>query len=158
MLLDPSDSCPDDDAGGSRYLPPTKWQEITFYETYKSQITLVVEGLKLLVIANGGAAVALLTLLGSLAGRCTTLPSMTLQIGLFALGLVISIVGFFTSYVAQMTFLKWLATKSLSWKRGHVSAFVGSVVSISLSVILFSVAAVWAASEFQTFAPSCVKP
>jgi hypothetical protein len=144
-----------DDQPGSRYLPPKEWQEQTFHETYKSQIHLVIEGLKLLAIANGGAAVALLSLLGSLAGRCSSLPFMTWQIGLFALGLVFCVLGFFASYLAQMAFLKWLATKDESWKTTHVSAFFAAAVAILFSVAIFFGASISAAKAFQAFAPKC---
>ena len=73
-------------------------------EIFKSQMVIVVEGLKIMAYANGGAVVALLALLGSLAGRCTTVPHVTRAILCFVAGLVTSIMSFFLSYFKFVIF------------------------------------------------------
>jgi hypothetical protein len=47
-------------------------------ETFKSLILVSLQGLKLLALFNGGAAVALLAYLGNVAGKGLPVPSMRL--------------------------------------------------------------------------------
>ena len=74
-------------------------------ETYKSLITLAVEALKMLAIVNGGAAIAVLTYLGNLAGRPAPgvkLPDMTSAILWYCGGLTAAITAFVIAYVTQL--------------------------------------------------------
>jgi hypothetical protein len=71
-------------------------------ETYKSLIQVSVEGMKLLALLNGGAAVALLAYLGNVAGKSLPPPDMRLPMAFFLVGLVLSGVGFFGSYFTQL--------------------------------------------------------
>jgi hypothetical protein len=71
-------------------------------ETYKSMIQISLEGFRLLAILNGGAAVALLSYLGSTAARGTS-PSPDLRgpMGCYLLGLLLCGVTMFFSYRTQ---------------------------------------------------------
>lgn len=72
-------------------------------ETYKSLIQISVEGMKLLALLNGGAAVALLAYLGNLAGKSPSMPDMRCPMGFFLAGLVLCGFCFVTSYLTQLT-------------------------------------------------------
>ena len=51
-------------------------------ETFKALITIAVEALKLLALANGGAAVGILTYLSNLASHGTPCPPLSLRSGI----------------------------------------------------------------------------
>src|SRR5262249_5116149 len=77
------------------------WKEHAI-ETYKSLIQVSVEGLKLLAILNGGAAVAILAYLGNTAGKQQLIPDMRWPMGLYLLGLVLCGLAFIASYLTQL--------------------------------------------------------
>jgi len=56
-------------------------------ETYKSLISISVEGFKFSALANGGAAVAILAYLGNVAGKGAAVPSMQIPMLAFLVGL-----------------------------------------------------------------------
>jgi hypothetical protein len=66
-------------------------------ETYKSLIQISVEGMKLLALLNGGAAVALLAYLGNVAGKGSQTPDMRYPMGFFLAGLVLCGLAFLCS-------------------------------------------------------------
>lgn len=103
--------------GGAQYLPPNNWHKETFLATFNSLISILVEGLKLLTLANGGAVLALLTLSGTIITNCEHAPSLVVPIKYFSYGLIACFLGFVGSYITQMTFLKWMLTKNNELKQ-----------------------------------------
>jgi hypothetical protein len=73
-------------------------------ETYKSLITISVEAPKLVALLNGGAAVALLAYLGNFASRSGAKrpPNMTWALICFAIGLILTVLAFISSYFTQL--------------------------------------------------------
>src|SRR6266480_416657 len=69
-------------------------------ETYKSLVTITLDGLKLLALLNGGAAVALL--LGNVAGKGGYVIPMRESMVCYVIGLVLCGVAYFASYVTQL--------------------------------------------------------
>ena len=57
-------------------------------ETFKAIIQISLEGLKLLALFNGGAAVALLAYLGNVAGKGMPVPNMRLPMACYVIGLI----------------------------------------------------------------------
>ena len=106
-------------------------------EIFKSQMVIVVEGLKIMAYANGGAVVALLALLGSLAGRCTTVPHVTRAILCFVAGLVTSIMSFFLSYFTQMIVVKGFFDDFCDWIPHHRLLF-SFTVNPNIGILLKS--------------------
>ena len=76
-----------------------------FIETYKSLITLSIEGFKFCALANGGAAIALLSYLGNLAGKGTATPDMRCAMGLFLAGLFACGIAMLFAYLTQLRLL-----------------------------------------------------
>jgi hypothetical protein len=126
-----------DEGVGTSYMPPENWRRETFIETYKSQIAIVIEGLKLLALANGGAAVALLTYLGSDAVAKNGAPNLVQPMSSFVWGLVACMGGFFASYLSQMFFLKLIATKVKARRVGHFLFFIVAASAIVYSLWCF---------------------
>lgn len=72
-------------------------------ETYKSLISISVEGLKTLQLINGGAVVALLAYLGQVSNRAQLAGRVGCPLILFVLGLTAGTAAFVTSYETQLT-------------------------------------------------------
>ena len=74
-------------------------------ETYKSLITLSTEGFKFSALANGGAAVALLTYLGNVAGKSNATPDMRYPMAAFLVGLGTCGCAMLFAYLTQLKLL-----------------------------------------------------
>jgi hypothetical protein len=71
-------------------------------ETFKSLTLISLEGLKLIALINGGAAVALLAYLGNVAETNTTRPDLFLPMLGYAVGLFFCGLAFTSSYLTQL--------------------------------------------------------
>jgi hypothetical protein len=85
------------------------WQPISpsqhWIETYKSLITLAVEGFKFAALANGGAAVALLAYLGNVASKGAGAPDMRCSMAAFLAGLAACGLSMLLAYLTQLKLL-----------------------------------------------------
>jgi hypothetical protein len=81
---------------------PWEWH---IAETFKGLINLGIETLKALLLINGGAAVAILAYLGSLASRPSIahLPDVKNALICFAVGVFATALAFITAYFMQLT-------------------------------------------------------
>lgn len=75
-------------------------------ETYKSLITLSIEGFKFSALTNGGAAVALLAYLGNVTGKCFHAPDMRISMAAFLIGLTSCGAAMVFSYLTQLRILE----------------------------------------------------
>jgi len=75
-------------------------------ETYKSLIFISIEGFKFSALANGGAAVALLTYLGNVAGKSAPVPDMRYPMTSYIAGLFCVGIAMLSAYSAQYTLLE----------------------------------------------------
>jgi hypothetical protein len=71
-------------------------------ETYKALIQMGSAGIKFASILNGGAAVALLSYLGNVAGKGASVPDMRLPMGCYIVGLVFCGLAYIASYFMQL--------------------------------------------------------
>ena len=74
-------------------------------ETYKSLISISVEGFKFAALANGGAAVAILAYLGNVAGKGAAAPDMRAPMAAFLAGLCFVGLAMLFSYFTQLKLL-----------------------------------------------------
>ena len=83
--------------------PPREWH---LTETYKGLLTLAVEGLKLLALVNGAAAVAVLTYLGSLVSHVSPgaahPPNMIPAVACYCWGVFASTMALVLAYCTQL--------------------------------------------------------
>jgi hypothetical protein len=86
-----------------------------FTETYKSLITISIEGFKFCALANGGAAVAILAYLGNIAGKGSAMPDMRCAIGAFLVGLIACGFAMFFSYHTQLRLLNEIEKRATGW-------------------------------------------
>jgi hypothetical protein len=117
-------------------------------ETYKSLITISVEALKLLALANGGAAVAILTYLGSSSAAHwagdTGFPKVGWALVCYGVGLFLSQCGFLLNY---LTYLKLYDEVIYSWPGQRHRWFLYSGMGVAgLSGIAFLIGCIFAAN------------
>jgi 1,4-dihydroxy-2-naphthoate octaprenyltransferase len=106
-------------------------------ETYKSMISISVEGIKTLVILNGGAIVALLGFLGQVANRGQQAPKAFCPLGIFVAGLIFGCTCFFTSYFTQFTLFN--EAPGNKKPRSHMSWFSATLIFAILSLASFAI-------------------
>ena len=79
------------------------WRLAHLVETFKAIHTIAVEGLKMLAIINGGAAVAVLTYVGNTAKLPAHIPGALVQAVLcYCLGLVATTLAFIAGYMTEL--------------------------------------------------------
>lgn len=122
-------------------------QETQIAETYKSMITLSVEGFKFCALANGGAAVALLAFLGNVASKGASGPDMRAPMGAFLLGLVFCAIAVFFAYMTQFRLLRELFAGGQLAVRHPVLLWMSAAAYV-LSIAAFSAGAVLAVIRF----------
>lgn len=74
-------------------------------ETYKSLIALSIEGFKFSALANGGAAVALLSYLAAVSGRPPSTADMRVPMAAFLVGLLACGAAMLFAYLTQLKLL-----------------------------------------------------
>jgi hypothetical protein len=120
--------------------------EVDWQETFRSLVTLAVEGFKFCALANGGAAVAILAYLGDIAGKSGPLPDMTCAMASFLLGLVFCGCAMIFAYLTQLNRLNLLADGKGT--RGDWRLAV-ALLFISLSVLCFGIGSLLAVTSFR---------
>ena len=105
-------------------------------------IILATEGLKALLLLNGGAMVAILAYLGQVSGRARLAPLLSLPMIFFILGLALAGAAYFGAYFAQLTRYN-LAAGDLKARRREFWWMMITIGLSSASLILFSCGA-WA--------------
>jgi len=103
-------------------------------ETYKSLISVSMEGLKTLLLINGGAVVAVVAFLGQSSLGPTLAPHFWWPIGFFAGGVVLCTLAFIGSYFTQYALFNELVPQGYRGPR-HMSYF-----KLTLGFVLGSVA------------------
>ena len=83
-------------------MPPEPSEEWHRQETYRSLIQISVEGFKLLVLLNGGAAVALLAYLGNVTAKGAAVRDFHAPMVLFVTGLAFCGLALISSYLTQL--------------------------------------------------------
>ena len=117
-------------------------------ETYKSLITLSIEGFKFSALANGGAAVALLAYLGNIAGKGASAPDMRCPMAAFLAGLVSCGLAMLFAYLTQ---LKLLNESSIGNRPALSHAWVlwAAIILFACSLAAFGVGAWQAVLRFR---------
>jgi hypothetical protein len=100
----------------------------------------------LLGLFNGGAAVAMLTYLGNVAGKGHAAPSMRAPMVCYVVGLFLCGLGFLGSYLTQL----WLYNETLGRiRKGRYHLMLWATISVAfLSLVAFAVGSCIAAWRF----------
>jgi hypothetical protein len=119
-------------------------------ETYKSLITLSVEGFRYLALINGGAVVILLSYLGNTAKNEIHGPNLAIPILLFLGGLASCGVAMLFAYLTQLRLLNELESGQLEGR--HAFTLWAAVLGYVISLVCFCFGAWFAVSAFQRYA------
>jgi uncharacterized membrane protein YidH (DUF202 family) len=119
-------------------------------ETYKSLIHISVEGMKLIAVLNGGAAVALLAYLGSVASKGSAVPDMRWPMALFIFGLLLCGLAFLFSYLTQLRLYDVSIHQAQTLTGRSWSFWLHlAIVCVILSLLLFASGGLVAVWRFQ---------
>ena len=117
-------------------------------ETYKSLITLSIEGFKFCALANGGAVVALLAYLGNVAGKGATAPDMRCAIASFLVGIAACGLAMLLAYITQLILLNESGTGGRP-KLSHRWLLWTAIALTALSIVAFGVGSWQAVIRFS---------
>lgn len=118
-------------------------------ETYKSLITLSIEGFKYSILVNGGAAVALLAYLGKVVGRAgSAAPDMRMPMGAFLVGLLFCGFAMVSAYCTQLQLYQEVAGRD-GGKGKHVICLRAAMICFVLSLAAFACGAWLAVVRFH---------
>lgn len=121
-------------------------------ETYRSLISISMQGLKTLLLINGGAVVAVLTYLGhSVLGPKLT-PHVWWPLGWFVAGVVFSAFAFLSSYATQFALFNESIPSSTYKGPRHMTFLWITVGLIILSLVCFASGAILSVSVLSKYA------
>jgi hypothetical protein len=115
-------------------------------ETFRSLVTISVEGLKTLVLLNGGAIVALLAYLGQAQSRQVLAAQIRCPIAWFVAGLIAGTIAFFGAYLTQLSLYN---ESVLGAKQRHHWALWLSFALCVISIAAFALGAFAALAAFS---------
>lgn len=118
-------------------------------ETFKSLITLSVEGFRYLALVNGGAVVALLAYLGNVTKNGTPLPDLRVALLLFLGGLAACGAAMLCAYITQLRLLNDLLAGASSNDEKHRSTLRVAIAAFVVSLIAFCLGAFAAVQAFS---------
>lgn len=117
-------------------------------ETYKSLISLSIEGFKFAVLANGGASIALLAYLGNVVGKGASAPDMRFPMASFLAGLVLCGFAMLFGYLTQLKLLNEIGRFEKPVV-SHGWLLWGAITLFGCSIAAFGLGAWQAVIRFQ---------
>lgn len=121
-------------------------------ETYKSLISISVEGLKTLLLINGGAVIAILTYIGNSAQGKSLASHVWWPLGFFVAGVCLVAFAFLSSYATQFfLYNETVSGESYKGPRHTLSLWV-TVGIVILSLVSFTVGAFSSVCVFSRYA------
>lgn len=121
-------------------------------EIFKSMVSIATEGLKALLLVNGGAIVALLTFLGNsknVAASQFVFPSIA-----FVMGLVLCFFAFCSAYATQFYLYNEQFPEREFSEGSHMKFFWGTAFFVTLSIIAFFLGAYSSVNALSTAGPT----
>ena len=115
-----------------------KFREDQAIETYKSMISISVEGLKSLLLINGGAIVAILAYMGQAPQGRAAAAHMMGPLSFFVAGIFLCVLSFGGAYVTQFTLLEESVGDMRAAPPHHMRAVWLTAVFALLSVTCFA--------------------
>ncbi|QRO33939.1 hypothetical protein [Chromobacterium violaceum] len=114
-------------------------------ETYKSLISISTEGIKVLGLLNGGAAVSILAFLGNISSKIGKVPDLRFAMAAYVVGLFLYGVCFVLSYLTQLR----LFNESMGRGGKHSKYLNWAIYSCLFSLFCFLIGSIAAVCAFQ---------
>jgi len=127
---------------------PGDFNQDRLNETYKSLITISLEGFKYLALINGGAVVALLAYLGNLTKDGKAVPDLRWPMLCFLIGLSACGIAMLFAYLTQLKLLNELLKPGTFSVRHSFTLWV-AIAAYVVSLAGFCVGAWWAVGSFK---------
>ena len=106
--------------------------------------------MKILLLLNGGASVAILAYLGNVSTNGTAFPDMRIPMGCYVAGLVLCGLAFATTYLTQFYRFNELVNEAYANKpRGHMPWLVLTFSLGILSLASFAIGSFYAVTLFR---------
>lgn len=119
-------------------------------ETYRSMMEFGRGMLRFTFLANGGAIIALLTFLGDLYSKNTSVPGMKIPLIAFLSGLLLGGIAAMTTYFTQyMLFNESIKDIDAEGLNSHLVWFRITIFLITLSILAFALGAFMAVARLQ---------
>jgi len=133
--------------------PPKGRWDFHLEETYKGLVPLSIEAIKMLALVNGGAAVAILAYLGSIAGHAPTAPQpdMVPPLAWFSAGLLTAAITFIVAYHTQLLLYEeeTLLSEGKSVTRKHQWGIRLGSLLLLFAAVAFGIGCITAASAIK---------
>ena len=108
-------------------------------ETYKSMLSFSAEGLKALLLINGGAIVSLLTFLGNTKTGKELVQCSTVPLAAFVCGVVAAALAFVFSYATQFALFNETVRPGSYRGPRHMAFMRISLLFVTLGLVAFTV-------------------
>jgi hypothetical protein len=122
---------------------PKSWHE---EKTYDSIITYGLNAIKFVLLANGGAILAILTFIGSYQNMAEKLNG---SIVCFVVGVILGGLVNITAYLTQLSLFNQ-RNNDVPFYRNHRTWLWLSIIVIFLGTLSFAVGAIWASSALSS--------
>ena len=133
--------------------PPKGRWDFHLEETYKGLVPLSIEAIKMLALVNGGAAVAILAYLGSIAGHAPAAPQpdMVSPLAWFSAGLLTAAITFIVAYHTQLLLYEeeTLLSEGKSVTRKHQWGIRLGSLLLLFAAVAFGIGCITAASAIK---------
>lgn len=127
----------------------TDFKQERLTETFKSLVTLSVEGFRYLALINGGAVVTLLAYLGNVTKNGLPMPNLQCALLFFLLGLAACGVAMVYAYFTQLRLLNDFNTEATTDNEKHPKMLKGALLAFGVSLASFCIGAVVGVHAFS---------
>jgi hypothetical protein len=110
-------------------------------ETYKSLILIGTSALKFVLLANGGAAIAVLAFVGELSAKQSDPPALYLSLGCFLAGVFFGGLSHLTGYVTQLVLYNEEKGGAKGFFKKHEPWLYVSLLLVLSGIVCFGVGA-----------------
>jgi uncharacterized membrane protein YidH (DUF202 family) len=122
-------------------------------EEFKAVISLAQTALKIPILINGGAAIAILALMGNTWSENSLTTDIAESLLFFSIGVLMAAIGSGAAYLAQLIFLRVRGTEDKATEDKANKWQCTAIICVIISYILFMVGAWWAYDTFSTLKP-----
>ena len=129
-----------------------EFEDVHRSETFKSLVPISIEAMKMAVLVNGGAGIALLAFLRNALGKCdkpVAVPSLGLSLRLFGIGIALGAFTFAFSYLCQNALYNESIGRGNRFPINHILWLRLGIIFALLSFGLFAYGCWDAASKFS---------
>lgn len=119
-------------------------------EEFNAVISLAQTALKIPILINGGAAIAILALVSNTWKENSLTAGLALSLLFFSIGVLVAAIGSGAAYLAQLIFLRVCGPEDKATESKAKKWQLAAIICVVISYILFMLGAWWSYSAFST--------